>query len=200
MGWLEAITILAIVVGPVFAVLITRWLDNRRERRTRQMDVFRTLMRTRRTPINTEHVGALNLVEIEFANSPKVVSALRELFRHFGEQHVRRDDEKGDEKFLERIARERATLLTKLLHSMATDLKFKIEQLEIFEGGYTPEGWHYVEKEQSLARGLLVDIAEGKRALPVMVFPPPEKPVPALEDKSKGAADMRTSKRKSTAN
>ena len=62
---MEWITLTAILVGPVFAILVSRRLEHLRDQRTRKMDVFRTLMRTRRTPIHTDHVGALNLVEIE---------------------------------------------------------------------------------------------------------------------------------------
>jgi hypothetical protein len=53
---------------------------------------------------------------------------------------------------------------------MARALRFKIEQLEIFEGGYTPQGWEDEYIEQRTARGFLIDLYKGKVALPVMVF------------------------------
>ena len=46
-----------------------------------------------------------------------------------------------DNLFNKRLFDERQRLLAKVLHSMAKTLNFKIEQLEIFEGGYTPQGW-----------------------------------------------------------
>jgi hypothetical protein len=46
----EILTLIALVGGPVTAVLLTRYVDQNREKSGRRMDVFRTLMRTRRAP------------------------------------------------------------------------------------------------------------------------------------------------------
>jgi hypothetical protein len=58
--------------------------------------IFRTLMRTRRTPMWPDHVGALNLVKIEFAEESNVIDAWRE-FKHLGTPHARRSDEVASE-------------------------------------------------------------------------------------------------------
>ena len=68
--WMGLATVLAVLVGPVIAVLITRYFDNRRADEARKLDIFRTLMRTRRLPLHWDHVGALNLVEVEFIDYP----------------------------------------------------------------------------------------------------------------------------------
>lgn len=179
---MEWITLIAILVGPVFAILVSRRLEHRREQRTRKMDVFRTLMRTRRTPIHSDHVGALNLVEIEFATDTDVVKSLKALFAHFGTPHGRRPGEEvddkmskdeaysRDDKFHARLSSERQALLAKLLHSIAKCLGFKIEQLEIFEGGYSPQGWEDVEREQRFIRRYVVEMALGRRHLPVSIL------------------------------
>ena len=178
---MEVITLLAILVGPVLAIMAGRILEGRRDKRIRRMDIFRTLMRTRRTPIFAEHVGALNLVEIEFASDPAVVSSLRALFKHFGTAHPRRENEntedsmngdelrERDDKFYSRLSSERQALLARLLHAIAKNLGFKIEQLEIFEGGYSPQGWEDVEREQQLIRHFIIELACGRRSLPVAV-------------------------------
>lgn len=180
----EMLTLIALVGGPVAAVLLTRYVDQSRERSGRRMDVFRTLMRTRRAPTTAEHVGALNLIEIEFASDREVLSAWKNLYGHFAREHPRRPDEiivrqddndrrSRDEAFYRRLADERARLLTKLLHAMAKALNFKIEQLEIFEGGYIPQGWEDELVEQRLVRKFLLDLYQAKVALPVMVFEAP---------------------------
>jgi hypothetical protein len=181
----EILTLIALVGGPVTAVLLTRYVDQNREKSGRRMDVFRTLMRTRRAPMTAEHVGALNLIEIEFASDLEVQSAWKKLFEHLADEHPRRpyevatdvsDKRKCDEAFYRRLADERARLLSKLLHAMAKALNFKIEQLEIFEGGYTPQGWEDELAEQRLVRKFLLDLYQGKVALPVMVFDVPHPP------------------------
>lgn len=178
---LEAITIAAIIIGPIVAVLITRWLDDRRERSKRRMDIFRTLMRTRRATMSADHVGALNLVEIEFNNEKLIIKAWTDLFVHLGSNHSRHFSEsiensmKDDEKrrrevmFDERIFKERQSFLAKLLHAMARKLNFRIEQLEIFEGGYIPQGWVDADLELRVARKFVVDLYFGNRILPVGV-------------------------------
>ena len=150
------------------------------------MDVFRDLMRTRRTPLYPDHVGALNLVEIEFKGDREVQSAFRDLFRHLGSLPTRRPEEEikegltqaqrseREDGFERRLGVERQALLARLLHAMAKELGFEIEQLEIVEGGYSPQAWANVEQQQEAVRRLLTDIYVGKRGLPVEEFKRPE--------------------------
>lgn len=178
---MEVVTLIAILVGPVLAILVSRWLDNAREERARKMDIFRTLMRTRRTPVYPEHVGALNLIEIEFAKDEQVMTAWKALLQHFGTNHPRSDNEtvndqmspeecqQRENNFHDRLYNERQRLLAKLLHAIAKQLGFRVEQLEIFEGGYTPQGWQNIELEQSVIRRFFVDLYLGRRVVPVGV-------------------------------
>lgn len=173
--------IVAILLGPVLAVLVTRYVDQKRNLRERQMYVFRTLMKTRRLNTSTDHVGALNLVEIEFYGINAVIDPYKDLIRHFAAQHARKIEEQSgpnlskdeqrfaDLKFNDRINDERNKLLTKLLHAIGRELGFNIEQLEIFEGGYTPQGWVDVDTEQRLIRRYLIDLYAGRRVVPVGV-------------------------------
>lgn len=176
---MEVITLVTIVVGPIAAVTVARTIEARREYRVRQMDVFRTLMRTRRTPMVPEHVGALNLIEIEFAKHASVMTAWRDLFQHLENVQSRRDDEivRPDlntqeagirhERFSKIIRDERQRLLAKLLSEMARKLGHRSEQLEVFEVGYTPQGWIDEEADQRFLRLLLIEVIGGDRYLPV---------------------------------
>lgn len=192
MTLVEILTIIAIVIGPPIGVGTARFLDNRRSRRERRMDIFRTLMRTRRTPMWADHVGALNLVEIEFAKDKQVIAAHRSLFEHLGKPLPRRPEEETndnmppeekrerDRKFDDRMGLERHQLLSKLLHAMAKVLDFKIEQLEVFEGGYTPQGWGDIERQQEAIRRFAIDLYLGRAFVPVGVidYRTPELPPP----------------------
>lgn len=182
MTLVDGLTIFALIVGPTSAVLITRWSDDRHERQNRRMEIFRTLMRTRRTPMTPKHVGALNLIEFEFTQDVTVMRAWRRLFDHFGTAHTRRDDEQilpgmpeqeqgeRNRRFTQRLADERQRLLVRLLHAMATALKFPVQQLEIFEGGYTPQGWNDEQLEQALIRRFFVELYLGSKRLPLAVY------------------------------
>jgi hypothetical protein len=129
-----------------------------------------------------EHVGALNLIEIEYAKDDEVISCWTDLFKHFGTAHPRHPDEQlwsemsqeergtRERRFAERLGGERQRLLAKLLHAMARRMRFNIDQLEIFEGGYTPQGWQDFETEQMVVRRFAIELALGRRVLPVGVF------------------------------
>jgi uncharacterized protein DUF6680 len=170
------------VGGPIAAVIITRLLDDWRQDKARRMEVFRTLMRTRRSVLQPDHIGALNLVEIEFARDEAVLAAWKALFTHFATAHPRQEHERIDmianeeeiksrnQAFGTRIIQERQSFLAKLLHAMARALGFKIEQLEIFEGGYTPQFWVDVDSEQDIMRKYVVELARGTKIVPIGVF------------------------------
>jgi hypothetical protein len=49
-------------------------------------------------------------------------------------------------------------------------LGFKIEQLEIFEGGYTPQFWADIETEQAIIRKFVVDLASARKVIPMGVI------------------------------
>ncbi len=50
---------------------------------------------------------------------------------------------------------------------MATALDFEVEQLEIFRGGYAPQGWLDDEQVQREIRRNLLEVLTGRRAFPV---------------------------------
>lgn len=193
MGLADWLTLLAIVAGPLLGAWFALSLEARREKRGRKLDIFRTLMRTRRTPMWPDHVGALNLVEIEFHDRPAVMAAWKALFDHLGKPQPRHPQEEvtaqmADDEFQERerrynqrIGEERQKLLSLLLHAIGSELAFKIQQLEIYEGGYSPQGWGAVEDEQAAVRRLLSDIARGQRMFPVGIFHLPEFMMPSSE-------------------
>lgn len=168
----EIVNLLAIVVGPIAAIKVTRVIDDRRSRRDRKMHIFRTLMGTRRLKLHTEHVSALNLIEIEFYKDKSVHDKLRNYMQHL-------TNEKPDTSRWLEISNE---LFTKLVQAIGAQLGYKIDQLDIFGGGYAPRGWEMTENEQQEFRRLLIQLLEGKRSISITnmyhfgeggTFPPP---------------------------
>jgi hypothetical protein len=180
--WISITTIVAVFLGPIFAVLVTRFIDNRREVRTRKMDIFRTLMRTRKMPIHYEHVGALNLVEIEFARDSKVIAAWKAYLEALGEVLPPAQDAAAHEA----VSKKREALLTKLIHEIAKVMNFEVEQLDILEGNYLPQGWNDDDWSQKQVRQGLLDVLHGRRPLVIQPFAPaasnPYPPPPTAEE------------------
>jgi hypothetical protein len=75
-----------------------------------------------------------------------------------------------DRRHYGRLSEERQRLLAKLLHAVAKALDFKIEQLEIFEGGCIPQGWADIEVEQNVIRRFAARLAVGQSVLPTAVL------------------------------
>ena len=174
MGWVfsrpwdaATLTIVAIVVGPISAVLITLWRDSRRAKLQRQWDIFRNLMRHRTTPLHVEFVGSLNLIEVEFADDKRVVENWKKLLVLFEKLAT------VPEKQFAEVSQERFEAQTRLLDAIAKNLGLQIEQLDIQSGGYSPKGWFDLENEQAAIRRLVGEIALGQRTLNVTVWSPP---------------------------
>ena len=152
--------IVATLGGPVLAVLVTRFIDAKRDRKARQTDLFRILMRSRRSALSPEYVAALNTVEVEFAGVRPVENAQRELLAHLN-LHPQPPD------WFERLRR----LQTRLLYAIATYLGYEMEQLDVLEGGYIPAGWGTVEGQQQAILQGAQELLAGTRTLKVEIAP-----------------------------
>jgi hypothetical protein len=73
----EWLTLLAIVLGPVWAVLITLWVEKGRRVRERRMYVVRMLIMTRHMVADPQYSAAINLIPVEFNDQEKVMTAWR---------------------------------------------------------------------------------------------------------------------------
>ena len=172
----------AAIIGPAVAVWITRRSDDRKEVHARRMNIFRTLMRTRKMPIHFDHVGALNLIEIEFADDTQVIEAWRKYLENLDERIA--TDASNDEQI--RFHQNREKLLTKLIHEISIVLKFKVEQLDILKGNYIPQYWSDEDWEKRLIRQAMIGVLGGH--CPILFQPVnpnqnngPYPPVPEVE-------------------
>jgi hypothetical protein len=77
----EIITAAAIVVGPIVAVLITLWHQNRTQKRGAKERLFLTLMAHRRVmPPTFDWTNALNLIDVVFDEHEKVLEKWHEFY------------------------------------------------------------------------------------------------------------------------
>ncbi|WP_455373784.1 DUF6680 family protein [Limibacillus halophilus] len=164
--WIGAATIVAVLVGPILAVFVSKFNDDRRAAYFRRVDIFKTLMRTRRMPIHYDHVGALNLVEVEFDKYPQVINAWKKYLSNLSEKTPDINEQDRRESFLKK----RNNLLIRLISEIAKSLKIKVEQLDILEGNYVPQGWEDEQWEQRVARMHLISVLSGKSPIYVNAF------------------------------
>ncbi len=172
-------TIVAIVFGPLRAVTLTRTADQRREERARKYSILSDLMRTRSARIDPLHVGALNLVELEFYGRTRILDAYRGYSRHLNSAFPKSDD--NDE--IERHTETGHDLFTDLLFEIASELGFVFDKRDLSRLGYLPLGLSRYYDNAHVNAHLLRELLDGKRALNITnfvsnqgMFPPtPEK-------------------------
>ncbi|MBC8049326.1 MAG: hypothetical protein H7X92_04150 [Chitinophagales bacterium] len=169
----EIINFIAIFVGPIIAVLISLWLQDRRETKQQKLQTFRTLMRTRRMRLSPEHVHGLNLVELEFMHNSEVMLAWKKYMENLD---ANKNPFPKDPDKLQAYLADRDSTLTKLLYQIGLSLGFRIEQLDILQGSYAPQAWEDDEAQLRHLRELMIEVMAGRRAVPIM----PHNPNPQL--------------------
>jgi len=155
--------ILAVLLGPIIAVQLTRYLDNKKEERERKLQVFKTLMATRAYTISWDHVVALNRIDLEFDKDNKKEKAVIEAWKAYL-------DLLGDKSLTpEQWGIKRVDLLVELLYTMARVLAYDFDKTHIKNSSYSPVAHGNIEDEQKALRAGLIDVLEGKRSIPMTI-------------------------------
>ncbi|BET66747.1 hypothetical protein ASA1KI_16650 [Opitutales bacterium ASA1] len=160
--------IVAVFSGPFLAVLVTERSRLKKEKRNRQIHVFRTLMSTRASTLSPTHVEALNLIDIEFDSKSRperqIVESWKLYHAHLGDSSYPPDS----------WPHRRAELLVDLLHEMASFLGYQFDKAHIKNSSYYPKGYGEVEVEQHALRKSVLKVFEGKGAIHVISHMAPD--------------------------
>ena len=160
------VTIIAVYIGPIRAVQITRENDLERERTRRQIEIFSNLMKTRRVTLDPLHVMSLNLIEVEFHGSSTIIQAYRAYIDTLAKP-VPSSQSSADQ---DMFRKDREDTFFNLLHAIGQHLKFSFDKRDLDKFSYVPQGWQNVEYEQQNFRQLAIELLLGRRALPVTQF------------------------------
>ena len=148
-----AITIFAIFRAPIVALNIQRKLDDLNEKRSRRINIFKTLMANRMSLLDPENVKALNMVNIEFYDQNDVINAWKAFF----DIAVLKDlsDKSNNELFI--------NAYIFLLQKMANLLDFNFNDDEIKNGCYRPNGHVFLENNKiAILTSLTKALSDGK--------------------------------------
>jgi hypothetical protein len=162
-GWL---TIIAIIVGPLLAFSVQQWRDQRRERRTRKVDIFRRLLLTLKVPMAPNHVDAINSIPLEFYAHPEIMSAWRLYTSHLNNGAMLKAEPQrwGEKKF---------DLLVDLVGRVATALDYNhIDAATLRDNMYVPKGYQDVEDQWSQLRAAWLQVLNGQRQIPMTMVGP----------------------------
>lgn len=128
---LDIINIIAIIVIPIFAMLIGQWLQNRSEKRKDKVRVFSHLMSYRAIGyVDQQSVNILNLIPIVFNDDKNVIEKYNIYLKSL---NIRPEDFPQKQKEIENNK-------TKMLEEMAKNLGYKNINWEIIQNPYLPQG------------------------------------------------------------
>jgi hypothetical protein len=157
------VMILAVFLGPIVAVQLTKYLDVKKEKRQRKLDIFKALMTTRSYSTSWDHVMTLNRIDLEFELSlPKekaVVEAWKQYLDLLGDKTIT----------VEQWGTKRIELLVELLYKMALVLDYDFDKTHIKNSSYSPMAHGNIDAQQAKIREGILEILEGKRGVPMNI-------------------------------
>lgn len=169
--WYALATLAAIALGPIIAVLVTRFLDGSREKRRRRLDVFRNLMQTRGVRLDPVHVATLNVVEIEFYRDEKVRQAFQLYIQHLSSPMPEVEEQ-------DRFFAQRSDLFMNLLFEVGSSVGLAFDKRDLERLSYVPQAWDSDRSMQRRNAEMLSQLSSGQRAMPITHFTGAQIPYP----------------------
>jgi hypothetical protein len=129
----EAITLAAILAGPIMAVGVQLVAERRKQRRDQQTATMRLLASTRHLPSDPGYSTAINLIPIDFNKVTGVIQAHKNYIEAISHISNEENRAKHDERIL--------TQQTKLIFSMAKHLGLDLPETDIQTAAYAAGGF-----------------------------------------------------------
>jgi len=162
------LAILAILAAPIVALQIQKYIEDRKEIKTRKMQIFRTLMATRATRLDAKHIEALNMIDIEFFENKKITEAWKLLLDNF----VNYPKDLKDPNYqvqLSLCVEKSNNLFINLLDEIAKSLNYTFDKVHLTRGIYIPKGQADYMMDQEFMRRAFVEVLSGARSIPIKV-------------------------------
>jgi hypothetical protein len=169
--WTAVAIVSATILGPILAVWASEIRQHRKQARDRREWVFRSLMTTRSSRLNPDHVAALNHIDFAFPQRsyPKIADAWGLYYAHL------HSPQGTTQESLDRWTEAGYNLLVELLHQMANVLNIPFSKTSIQKSAYYPQGYVFTEQQQNELRALVLEVLKGDRPIsirPVIDTPP----------------------------
>jgi hypothetical protein len=164
----EWLTILAIVLGPVIAVLTQLWIQHRQNKKNQKLLVYGTLMSLRATWVHVDFVRAMNFVDVIFHKDKAIRDKRKDLMTHILAK-------RKDDGTFERIDWNRAEdLLAEMLDLMGKQLGYTFEHTQIKQTAYYPVAHGKLDELALTLREKGIAVLEGRSAIKIKIDGQPE--------------------------
>jgi hypothetical protein len=132
----DGLLILATVAGPILAVQAQKWIERVTEKRRQRLLIFSTLMTTRATRLATDHVQALNMIDLVFNDKKAKDKAVIDAWRQYVD--LLNQSVAEEVSALTAWATKREDLFVDLLFALSQSLGFGFNKVELRRSTYYP--------------------------------------------------------------
>ena len=161
----NAVMIWAVIKAPKWAVEAQWKLQLKKEERDRRLWIFKTLMKTRATPVSPEHTQALNLIDVEFCSGSEEDKAVRQAWSNLLNNLNSGLGLEMDEGRLQVWGMKNKDFLAELLSKMGAALNYKFDFTYLKEHSYYPKGQGDLNDSIVAVQSGWVEVLKGNRAL-----------------------------------
>ena len=178
-GIKDWLMILATVLGPILAVQAQKYLERIRDHNGRKLQIFRSLMATRAERLSPEHVRSLNMIDLTFygrrfpffmwqtTTEKAVVTAWKSYHSQLSDVPPTSDAEAAV------FYGNREPLFVGLLESMAKDMQYPVDTVQLRKGAYSPLAHARIDEENAKLRFKALQVLSGEAPLKFEVLPFP---------------------------
>ncbi|MBS1765948.1 MAG: hypothetical protein JST05_00895 [Acidobacteria bacterium] len=178
------LTVLSVLLAPLIALQVQRWIEDYRRRMDRKQWIFRTLMTTRAETLSRDHVNALNMIDLEYHGDAKAES-IRRVWREYLD-HLGSFPNEGSDDQVQRWLDKKDDVLAELIFEMSKYLGYRFEKLMIRKAIYHPSAYSKIDSQQNTIRERVLEILSGTKSLPIAVTA-----IPFSEDDAREQSELR---------
>jgi len=163
--WEAIAIVIATICGPIFAVQTQKHLEERREKRKRQANLFMALMATRSVRASLQHVEALNAIDLTFDGKTNKEQEVQRGWRAYHDSLNMPIDLSGEPV-------RKADLDTKfvdLLYAMSEATGRNFDKTYLKNSSYRPQTHSDIEAATLEMNRLLLEVLKGNRDFPIVV-------------------------------
>lgn len=131
--YFDWLTFAAIIIGPIVAVGITLWNEDRRRKREARTQILKMLLNTWGVPSDPAFTVGMNMIMVEFNDRPKIMAARRAYV-----------DQAWNTPTAENVAAhdtQMSAKLSNLIHEITKELGFDIPESDIKTQTYIAKGY-----------------------------------------------------------
>jgi hypothetical protein len=157
----EILTLVGLVTGPIAAVGVTLWIEQRRRVRERRLYVLRMMLTTRHMPADPQWNAAVNLIPVEFNDQEKVMTA----WRTYGERVNQRVQKEHEAEHQKRIDAAQSGMIFEAMHSagLSNLSEGDIQTQAYVSQGFVNRDMIYIESLRAMPA--IAETLEKQRAL-----------------------------------